>query len=101
MALDEYVMRFSTNLFWDMDKELLSMEACPTQIIQRVLEYGGMDDWRLLLSYYGLERVVIETKKMRSLDPKALSFISCISNTSKKEYRCYHTQQSNNIRWKY
>ncbi|WP_455591219.1 DUF6922 domain-containing protein [Bacteroides sp.] len=59
-------MRFSTNLFWDMDKELLSMETCPAQIIQRVLEYGGMNDWRLLLSYYGLERVVIETKKMLS-----------------------------------
>lgn len=101
MVSEEFIMCFSANLFWDMDKRLLDMEACPAQIIQRVLEFGGMNDWRLLLSYYGLERVVDETKKIRSLDPKALSFISCVSNTSKEEYRCYHTQQSNNIHWNY
>lgn len=101
MDSDKYIAQFSHHLFWDMDQNLLNMETCPSQVIQRVLEYGNMDDWHLIRRYYGLERIVAETKKVRSLDPKALAFISCISNTLKEEYRCYHTQQSNHGHWSY
>lgn len=92
---------FSPNLFWDIDKKQLDMDACPGQIIQRVLEYGEFKDWRIILSYYGLDKIVSEVKKLRTLDLKALSFLCCISNTQKEEYRCYQYQQSNRIHWTY
>lgn len=101
MSPSEYIANFSPNLFWDIDKKQLDLTTCPSQIIQRVLEYGNLNDWALTLSCYGLEKIVAEVKLLRSLDPKALSFICCISDTKKEDYRCYHFQQSNPAHWRY
>lgn len=101
MSSSEYIASFSPHLFWDIDKKQFNMTNCPSQIIQRVLEYGNLNDWALTLSCYGLEKIVSEVKQLRSLDPKALSFICCISDTKKEDYRCYHFQQSNPALWEY
>lgn len=77
------------------------MDTCPRQIIQRVLEYGNLNDWHIILSYYGLDKIVTEVKQLRSLDPKILSFVCCISDTQKEDYRCYQYQQSNHVHWMY
>lgn len=47
----------------------------PQQVVQRVLEYGNLDDWRLIRAYYGLHRIVELCKQMRTLDPVCLSYI--------------------------
>jgi len=51
------------------------------------------------LSYYGLDRIVSICQSLRTLDKKALSYICCISNTSKEQYRCYHIKQSTPTLW--
>jgi hypothetical protein len=99
MSAKESLSKLSKMLFWDMDMEQVDMDTCPSQIIQRVLEYGTLSDWRIIRSYYGLEKIVDVCRKLRTLDPVALSFISSISNTDKKEYRCYRTKQSNPTLW--
>ena len=99
MSERECVSNLSKVLFWDMDMELVNMDACPSQIIQRVLEYGTWEDWRIIYSYYGLDRIVAVCRNLRSLDPIALSFISTISHTDKTEYRCYRTKQSAHTLW--
>lgn len=99
MSERECISKLSKLLFWDIDMEQANMDACPFQIIQRVLEYGNLNDWQIILSYYGLDKIVDECRKLRSLDPIALSFISSISHTNKEEYRCYHTKQSNPTLW--
>lgn len=40
----EYLNRLSPSLFWDMDISGASMDTCPQQVVQRVLEYGNLDD---------------------------------------------------------
>lgn len=90
----EYVKNFSKHLFWDADERELDMDKYPAYIIPRVLEYGVMDDWRLLKRYYGLDKIVEVCKQVRSLDPMCLSFICAISHTKKEDYRCYHFRQS-------
>lgn len=99
MSGKSYIQRLSPYLLWDMDMEKVDMDTCPSQIIQRVLEYGTLEDWRLIHKYYGLDKIVEECKKMRSLDKVALSFICCKSNTNKEDYRCYRTRQSNPTLW--
>ena len=101
MTQQDYLSALSPHLFWDINKNRADMDSCPSQIIQRVLEYGTLDDWKLILSYYGLDKIVSECRKLRTLDAKALSFICCISNTDKTQYRCYHTTQSNPARWNF
>lgn len=99
MSEKECINNLSKILFWDIDMDYVDMDSCPSQIIQRVLEYGTLNDWSIIRSYYGLDKIVDECRKLRTLDPIALSFISTISHTDKKEYRCYHTEQSNHTHW--
>lgn len=42
------------------------MDKAPAQIIQCVLEYSEMNDWRLILDYYGLDRIVEVCKQLKS-----------------------------------
>ena len=96
----ECLSKLSPFLYWDIDMSQASMDACPQQVVQRVLEYGNLDDWRLIRAYYGLHRIVELCKQMRTLDPVCLSYICLLSGTSKEEYRCYHTAQSKPTLWK-
>lgn len=89
----------SKMLFWDIDIKSFDLEQHARYLIQRVLEYGQWNDWKLIRDFYGKSRIVDECKKMRTLDPRALSFICCISETSKEDYRCYHTALSTPTPW--
>lgn len=99
MSQQEYISKLSPHLFWDIDITKADMDTCPAQIIQRVLEYGQWEDWQLIRSYYGLDKIVSICKSLCTLDPKALAYICCISNTSKEEYRCYHESLRNPTIW--
>ena len=99
MNSKECIQRLSDVLFWDMDKEEADMDKYPAHIIQRVLEYGQLDDWRIVKAYYGLDKIVNVCKQLRSLDPMCLSYICAISHTKPEEYRCYQLKQSNPTLW--
>lgn len=94
-----YISKLSPVLFWDMDKSLLDAERHSASLIQRVLEYGTLEDWRLTRDYYGLDRIVADCKRLRTLDPMALSFVCAMSDTQKEDYRCYHFRQSIQTPW--
>ena len=99
MSQKEALDHLSDVLFWDVDKSRADLERYPAFIIQRVLEYGKGQDWKILLAYYGLNRIVDVCRQLRTLDTVCLSFISTISDTKKESYRCYHTAQSNATPW--
>ena len=99
MSEKQFIERLSEVLFWDIDKTNMDTERHAAGLIQRVLEYGTLDDWRLTRDYYGMERIVDECKQLRTLDPMALSFVCALSGTNKEDYRCYHFSQSNPTLW--
>ena len=84
MSDRDYLQPFSDYLFWDVSKESIDLDSNAAYIIRRVLELGQMKDWNLLVSRYGLRHIVEVSQRLRSLDPKALSFISAISATPKE-----------------
>ena len=94
MSKEECIRGFSDYIFWDADRDSIDLEANAPYVIQRVLEYGQIGDWELLLGYYGLEQIVSVSKRLRTLESKALSFISTVSNTPVELFRCYTTRQS-------
>ena len=65
------------------------MEKNAPYVVQRVLEYGRLSDWKLLLSYYGLCRIADIACHLRTLEPRALSFISTVSGVPKNQFRCF------------
>lgn len=77
------------------------MERSSKYIIERVLESGMYQDWVLIRDYYGIPRIAEEAKTFRSLNPKALSFISTVSDTDIKDYRCYTMRQSIPQHWNF
>jgi len=99
MASNDTINQFTENLFWDTDITTLDLNKFPAYIIQRVLEYGEMQDWQLINKFYGLPKIVEVCKGLRTLDPVCLSFICAISHTKKEDYRCYRTRQSNPTLW--
>ena len=99
MSNRDFISHLSSMLFWDMDVAMLDVEKHSASIIQRVLEYGNLQDWRFVRDYYGMDRVVEDCKRLRTLDPMALSFICAMSGTDKEDYRCYHFRQLNPTLW--
>ena len=92
---------FSSNLFWDINPNDIDIEEHASFIVQRVLEYGRIEDWNYILSHYGISRILSITLQLRSLDSKALAFISAITKTPKENFRCYTTKQLNQQHWDY
>ena len=101
MSNAEIIASFSNNLFWDVDPETIDLETNSRYVIQRVLEYGRYNDWKLILSYYGIQTISDTATSLRSLDPKAVSFISAITNIPKEQFRCYTLRQSSQRHWNF
>ena len=81
MSGEELKSRLSDVLFWDVDKGGFDVEAYSGQLIQKVLEYGTLDDWRAIRDYYGIERIAKDCMQLRTLNKKALWFVCAMSDT--------------------
>lgn len=93
MTKEECVQQLSVSCFWDTDQQTFDMDQYPAFIVSRVFEIGTLNDWRLLVSYYGLDRIVEVCKHLRNLDRVSLSFITAISDSNPTDYRCYISRQ--------
>ena len=90
---------FSSTLFWDVDRTMLDKDLSKKLIIERVLEYGLIEDWELLKKIYGLEEIKNTALILRSLDEVTLSFLCQLFDLKKTEFRCYIQKQSTPIFW--
>ncbi|MBS1572162.1 MAG: hypothetical protein JST62_07205 [Bacteroidetes bacterium] len=89
---------FSKHLFWDVDLSTFNIYEHKEQVVFKVLEYGKIDDWKLLKKLYGIEEIKNIALQIRSLDPVTLSFLSVIFKIEKTEFRCYkHSQSVQNV----
>jgi hypothetical protein len=94
-------MELSREIFWDGKYEDIDWDGKARYVIERVVQYGTVADWDSIVAYYGKERISRELKQSRDLDPKSLSFISCIFNIPKEEFACYRPIQSSQKHWIY
>lgn len=99
MSEREYIHSFSDYLFWDVDKETIDLETNAPYVVTRVLELGQYQDWKLLVARYGIPRIAEIAQGLRSLEPKALSFISTVSSQPIESFRCFTTRQSCPTHW--
>ena len=96
---NDVLANFSPSLFWDVDRKALDLAQSKKLIIERVLEYGLMQDWKLLQKIYGLEEIKNVAVKLRALDEVTLSFLCHLFDLKKSNFRCYTHKQSTPNFW--
>jgi len=71
---------FSQNLFWDIDISTLDIDKHSKYILERVLQYGDLEDWRKVKNYYSFDYLKTMALDIRTMDPKTLNFIAAYLN---------------------
>jgi hypothetical protein len=92
---------FSPHLFWDVDRTTFLLDRSKRWMMERVLEYGTMKDWKLLTKVYGLEVIKEEVVAIRTMDDVTLSFLCTLFDLKKENFRCYTNRQSSPNFWSY
>lgn len=86
-----------TFLLWDFDlKEGIKWEEWRSIIIERVVNFGSVDDWYCILNTYGLERLREEVLRNQWLIFHR-GLISVMLDLPKEKISCYTLEQSNQI----
>ena len=94
-------MELSREIFWDTKYENIDLNGKAAYVISRVVQYGTIADWHSIVLYYGKQRIKQEMLCTLDLDPKSLSFLSCIFNLPKEQFACYKQIQSSLKHWIY
>lgn len=93
------ISRLSSHLFWDVERSSLDPKKDLSFIVKRILEYGLLEDWKILRAHLSIADITILVKQFRDLDSRSLSFISTISGEPKENFRCYTLRQSIPPHW--
>ena len=88
-------------LFWETDYDKIDWDGKARYVIERVVMYGFVEDWRAIQKYYGMDKIRETVLAARDFDPKTLSFLSTIFAIPQHEFRCYNTLRSNPGHWVY
>lgn len=87
-------MKLSKHIFWDVNEASVDYDEHAVFIVQRVLCYGLIEDWKAILNYYGLDKIVELAKEARNLDARSLAFMAILSGSAYEEFKCYFTRPS-------
>ena len=71
-AYDPRFMNLSTVLFWDTDYNQIDWDSKARYVIERVVMYGTVGDWRVIQEYYGMDRIRDEMLQSHNPDAKTL-----------------------------
>ena len=72
--------------FWDIDIKKLDEEKSKRIIIERVFNYGNLDEIKLVKNFYGIQEIKATLCKLNYLDPKSLNFASLFLNVPKSKF---------------
>lgn len=92
-------MKLSSILFWDTDISKINWDKSQRYVIARVVMYGTIEDWKTIKNYYGLDKIKEAMLQERELDNRSLSFLSCLFNIPKENFRCYKERQLHPLHW--
>jgi hypothetical protein len=85
----EDIDQLSPHLFWDVNRKECHWELHKKFIVQRVLDYGLINDWYILVRKLGVQEIGNIASQIRDLSPKSLAFISTLSHIPIEKFRCY------------
>lgn len=84
--------KFSDELFWDCKLEPFDYQKYPALIVDRVVHRGKLEDWNLMKSTFGVERIKQVLKELKYLNPKVLRSMSKLFDIPLTEFRSYRNR---------
>ena len=102
--LKKYFSADNTNkinpaLLWDFGTIKPDYKKNKKIIIERVVEYGSLEDWNVILSIYGEEEVVLTIKTLTGISNQSLNFACKLFNLKRKDFKCYTKQPWRKAHW--
>lgn len=91
----------SPHLFWDVDQKKIDIDKSKRYIINKVLEYGLINDWIIIYKHYGIDQITEIAMQLNDLDDRTLSFIALLSKKPIDQFRCYTAKQSKPRHWNF
>ena len=87
------------SLLWDFGEKEFSFQENKKIIIQRVVEYGTLEDWSFIIKQYGEAEVVRNIKELSGLSKLNVNFICKVFNLKPHELKCCTKPQWRNQHW--
>lgn len=89
--------------FWDTDPTTIDVESKAAYVINRLLQWGRVEELKWLKQYYGLEALKVVVRHSRELSAKHGNFYALIYGIPPEEVICLQTgsrQQQRGV-WKH
>lgn len=87
--------------FWDTPIKNLDKDKHSTFILERIMRYGTIDDWKELNKIYSREELKNIARTVKELDAVSLSFLCAALDMEKKEFKCLTKIVSREISWNF
>ena len=81
--------QLSKKAFWDVDMKTIDAEKHADYIIQKVFEYGNLEDMLNVHRYYGVKKIKEAFINYQFFLPDSAAFVAAIYNFDKKDLRCF------------
>lgn len=81
-------MNFRPSLFWDVEIQKLDYGEKSEFIIGRVLDFGNLEEWKMILDFYGLSKIKAVAREHIFSDIRSANFWSLILIIPFKNLRC-------------
>jgi len=91
----------SGRMFWDTPVSNIHWLEHRHFIVQRVMRYGRLEDWKLIQKWYGSDVLREIVVSLKNLDAISVAFLSLVLGIDKKAFRCYTEKQSRQSFWDY
>lgn len=78
-------------LFWDTALDKIDCDKHAAYVVERVSDYGDIEDWRWLLDYYGGARVREIVTASRRISKKSANLWRLLLDIPRREISCLNT----------
>lgn len=99
--MDYQISDLSPHLFWDVDRTKLEWGEGAYTIISGIVEYGLINDFKIMLEKYPRKKIIEVVTHLRALSPKTHHFLAIFFDLSVKDFRCYEQRLLNQGHWIY
>ncbi len=89
------------SLFWDCMPGEVDAEKNARFVIERVIEHGGLADWKAIRRHYGDDRLRAVVTSLRSFSPQSVNFCCLALDLKKSDFRCCTEKHLHPAPWVY